>query len=552
MSSRENVMRSTRLCLVWVFLQAGLALGQTVPATVSFTARLADSGAAVQGSRLFTFRLFPALQGGAEAWTEQQVLTVTDGNVNAELGATMPLSEVTLTGARLFLEVTVDGVVLSPRTPLLSVPYAIRTGVSNRVGTLGETDIQRRVSATCPVNSSIRSIDSSGNVTCQAATVTAAIDGGTNGITGVFGGAGLIGGGTLGDINLALNFAGSGAASTVARSDHSHLGGYLPVGASLACGSTDKVSAINPSTGSVTCTPDTGVSSVNVGAGLTGGPITGTGTIGLAASVQNWSSQPGCAAGSYLRAISASGAPTCEAAATAAGGTVTSVTAGAGLTGGTITTAGTLGLAASVQNWSSQPTCGAGTYLRSISASGVPICATDADTNSGGTVTAVVAGAGLTGGTISSSGTIGLAPTVQNWSSQPSCAVGSTISGISATGTPTCVPSLPSAFGRLAYAWVPNCTTTGTCPVDANTAFSSGGAGTITASRMGPGFYTVVFGGLTGGPPNGHIQVTGYGLGNVHCKVASWSANPVSPIILCYNGSTGALTDSAYTVLAIM
>jgi hypothetical protein len=47
-----------------------------------------------------------------------------------------------------------------------------------------------------------------------------ALSGGT--ITGVYGAGGLQGGGTSGDINLSVDFAGTGTAATAARSDHSH------------------------------------------------------------------------------------------------------------------------------------------------------------------------------------------------------------------------------------------------------------------------------------------------------------------------------------------
>jgi hypothetical protein len=42
-------------------------------------------------------------------------------------------------------------------------------------------------------------------------------------VTGVAAGSGLTGGGTSGDVTLAVNLAGSGTAATVARSDHDHL-----------------------------------------------------------------------------------------------------------------------------------------------------------------------------------------------------------------------------------------------------------------------------------------------------------------------------------------
>ncbi len=61
-----------------------------------------------------------------------------------------------------------------------------------------------------------------------------------------------------------------------------------------------------------------------------------------------------------------------------------------------------------VQRRTVAPNCTVGQYIRSIAADGTPTCAPD--TNGGGTVTSVATGAGLTGGTITGSGTIAVAP----------------------------------------------------------------------------------------------------------------------------------------------
>jgi hypothetical protein len=62
-----------------------------------------------------------------------------------------------------------------------------------------------------------------------------------------------------------------------------------------------------------------------------------------------------------------------------------------------------------VQRRSVAPTCPTGEYLRSLAADGTPTCEPDLDTNSGGTVTSVATGAGLTGGPITASGTVSVA-----------------------------------------------------------------------------------------------------------------------------------------------
>jgi hypothetical protein len=80
------------------------------------------------------------------------------------------------------------------------------------------------------------------------------------------------------------------------------------------------------------------VTSVGTGTGLTGGPITGTGTLSLAPTYQL---PQGCGSGQIPKWSGSAWA--CQADASGSG-TVTSVTAGAGLTGGTITGSGTVAI----------------------------------------------------------------------------------------------------------------------------------------------------------------------------------------------------------------
>ena len=91
------------------------------------------------------------------------------------------------------------------------------------------------------------------------------------------------------------------------------------------------------------------VTSVASGTGLTGGPITTTGTLSIAnagvtdAMLANpYSGVATCAAGKVVTALTRNAAPTCT---TWGNGTVTSVGSGAGLTGGPITATGTLSIA---------------------------------------------------------------------------------------------------------------------------------------------------------------------------------------------------------------
>ncbi|HRQ65796.1 MAG TPA: hypothetical protein PKZ76_13195 [Xanthomonadaceae bacterium] len=139
------------------------------------------------------------------------------------------------------------------------------------------------------------------------------------------------------------------------------------------------------------------------------------------------------------------------------GGTVTSITAGTGLAGGTITASGTIGIAnggvglAQINSAQVQARIGAGCaigqYVRSVNADGSVVCGTDA-VGGAGTVTSISAGTGLAGGTITASGTIGIADggvgLAQINSAQVqariggSCSLGSYLRGINADGSVLC------------------------------------------------------------------------------------------------------------------
>jgi hypothetical protein len=114
------------------------AEAQAVPATVSFTGRLSTSNGPVSGNVNVVFSLFNQATNGTVMWTEtRNGLMAINGLVYADLGALTTLDESVLLNAPLFLEITVGGEILTPRLPLQSVPYSIRSEVANSADTLG-------------------------------------------------------------------------------------------------------------------------------------------------------------------------------------------------------------------------------------------------------------------------------------------------------------------------------------------------------------------------------------------------------------------------------
>ena len=156
--------------LLLVCLMAATAFAQGAPATVSFTARLQDNGLPLMGSHDFVFSLFDAPTGGTQKYTQtisQQPIGA-DGMLYLDLG---PFSATThFTGPALYLEITIDGQVTSPRILIESVPYALRSGKAGDADGMGgspATAWQKAVNSTCSgATDSIKSINQDGSVTC--------------------------------------------------------------------------------------------------------------------------------------------------------------------------------------------------------------------------------------------------------------------------------------------------------------------------------------------------------------------------------------------------
>lgn len=155
-----------------------------------------------------------------------------------------------------------------------------------------------------------------------------------------------------------------------------------------------------------------------------------------------------CPSGQYVRAIGADGNVTCASDATGAG-TITGVSAGFGLGGGGTSGAVTLAVDTTVvQARGNATTCPSGNVVRGILANGNVDCVSDA--NSGGDITGVTAGMGLTGG--GTTGTVSVAADTNVVQSRvaSACAAESSIRQINTDGSVVCEGD---SFGATGTGW---------------------------------------------------------------------------------------------------
>lgn len=136
-------------------LRTGLSLGLTLaaswtngatagPATISYQGDLeTEAGEPLQGTVTAELVLYDAAIGGTALWNETHAdVAVEAGTFSVQLGSVSPLSADLFSGDDRWLEVVIDGNVLSPRRPFGAVPYALRATVADSLtgGALADED----------------------------------------------------------------------------------------------------------------------------------------------------------------------------------------------------------------------------------------------------------------------------------------------------------------------------------------------------------------------------------------------------------------------------
>jgi hypothetical protein len=246
----------------------------------AFQGLIRQNGTPLNGNVDIVVDLFDADVAGNMV-APSQIFTAANGNpavvhdgvfsLNIDFGPTAfngPISE------KRYLRLIVNGTPLAPRTAVQSAPYALQSRTSElayfaegvpdaSIGALqiDSTAVQRRIVNACGAGSSIRSVSSDGNVTCQDDTNS----GGT--ITGVSAGSGLTGGGTSGAVSLAVDSA------------------LLQLRVADSCAPGSSIRSIDAS-GSVVCQSDTNsggtITGIVPGTGLSGGGSSGSVNLQLA------------------------------------------------------------------------------------------------------------------------------------------------------------------------------------------------------------------------------------------------------------------------------
>lgn len=237
-------------------------------------------------------------------------------------------------------------------------------------------------------------------------------------------------------VNVATNLSNTPAASTLDVNSSTGTNTTLPAATTSAAGvmtSADKSKLNGIAAGAQTGT----VTSVSGGTGLTG-TVTTSGSINLA----NTAVSPG----SYTLAsitVDAQGRITSASNGSAGSGSVTSIATSAPITGGTITTSGTIGISAATTSAAGSMSAADKSKLDGIAAgatnvtNNTQIANGRGFTTNTGTVTSVATSGALTGGTITTSGTLSVrnGTTGQTGVVQLTTSVGSTSTTLAATAS---------------------------------------------------------------------------------------------------------------------
>ena len=115
-----------RLIIIIISILVMLIACFAIPNRMNYQGKITnDSGVALTGTANIEFRIYDTESGGLPLWTENHpAVSITKGLFDVILGTTNPI---TLSfDTTYYVELVVNGELLTPRTPLLSTPYSFR------------------------------------------------------------------------------------------------------------------------------------------------------------------------------------------------------------------------------------------------------------------------------------------------------------------------------------------------------------------------------------------------------------------------------------------
>lgn len=123
----KSYKKITKIVLAICLLLSTYSVGD-VPAGINYQGRYEENGTPVTGTRTFRFRIYSAPTDGLLLWDSGDVtLSLTDGLFNYVLNC----SAVDWKTYDPYLEITVDGTILSPREKIQASPYAFYASSAN-------------------------------------------------------------------------------------------------------------------------------------------------------------------------------------------------------------------------------------------------------------------------------------------------------------------------------------------------------------------------------------------------------------------------------------
>ena len=171
-----------------LFVAGGIGLaisaGAQVPRLINYQGRLLSGTNLVNGNVGLSLRLFNVASGGTAQYEDSNTVTVADGLYSTFIGDNTTAGNLTnaLTNATVWIEVAVNGVALSPRERMASVPYALNVNAAGIAGTIADANLSANIAR---LNSTNQSFSGRVNFNSASNTFTGTFSGNGAGVRNV-------------------------------------------------------------------------------------------------------------------------------------------------------------------------------------------------------------------------------------------------------------------------------------------------------------------------------------------------------------------------------